>query len=77
MYNTSLEMYSLRMHAYTSPHGFGFAVPTYCGATRFANGWYATWEECFDAKTGEMADYLKAKGRFASLCNKVEELRKR
>lgn len=32
------------VHAYKGVHGFGFAVPTFCGATRMANGWFATWE---------------------------------
>jgi protein-ribulosamine 3-kinase len=25
-----------------------FEVPTFCGATRLRNGWYETWEQCFD-----------------------------
>jgi protein-ribulosamine 3-kinase len=65
------------MHQHKSPHGkFGFHVPTYCGATRFENGWFQTWEECFDAMIGQMLHYLKEQGRFSQLREKGEELRK-
>lgn len=65
------------MHVHESTQGYGFAVPTYCGATRFQNGWYETWEECFDAMIGEMLGYIKKRGQFAQLRAKGEELRKR
>jgi protein-ribulosamine 3-kinase len=66
------------MHRYESPGGkFGFGVPTYCGVTRFANGWYDTWAECFDAMIGEMLGYLREQGRFASLQRKGAQLRER
>ena len=28
------------VHVYTSEKGFGFDMPTFCGATRMANGWF-------------------------------------
>lgn len=28
------------MHVYESDKGFGFDVPTFCGATKMENGWY-------------------------------------
>jgi protein-ribulosamine 3-kinase len=66
------------MHQYSSPNGkFGFEVPTYCGATRFSNGWYDTWAECYSAMIGEMLGYLKEQGRFQSLQTKGQQLRER
>lgn len=35
------------LHTFQSPNGYGFQVPTYCGATRQENGWFDTWEDCF------------------------------
>jgi protein-ribulosamine 3-kinase len=66
------------MHRYQSPNGkFGFEIPTYCGATRFSNGWYDSWAECYSAMIGEMLGYLKQRGKFQSLQKKGEELRQR
>lgn len=66
------------VHQYKSSHGeFGFHVPTYCGQTRFENGWFQTWEECFSAMIGQMLGYLKKQGRFTKLTEKGEEVRKR
>jgi protein-ribulosamine 3-kinase len=66
------------MHRYTSPNGkFGFEVPTYCGSTKFTNGWYDTWAECYSAMIGQMLGYLKQEGRFASLQKKGKELQER
>jgi protein-ribulosamine 3-kinase len=66
------------MHRYESPEGrFGFGVPTYCGATRFENGWHETWAGCFDAMVGQMLGYLRERGKFASLQRKGALLRER
>ena len=35
------------MHVYTSDKGFGFDVPTFCGATRMENGWFEVTTCCF------------------------------
>lgn len=65
------------LHVYKSTEGFGFHVPTYCGATRQDNGWFETWPECFDALIGGLVDKLRARGGQASLCSKAEEVRQR
>lgn len=66
------------MHKYKSENGkFGFDVPTFCGATRMRNGWYDTWEECFDVKIGDLLASLKEEGRSAKLVRKGEEVRRR
>ena len=64
------------MHQYKSTEGFGFHVPTFCGATKQANGWYDSWEECYDALIGGLLDRLEPRG-FADLCTKGKEVRKR
>lgn len=42
--NASLSRLAKRLaselHAYKSNKGFGFDVPTFCGATKLENGWY-------------------------------------
>ncbi|KAI0094296.1 fructosamine kinase PKL/CAK/FruK [Irpex rosettiformis] len=65
------------LHAYKSTKGFGFAVPTFCGRTKQNNGWYNSWEECFDALIGGLLDKLKATGGYSELCNEGEQVRKR
>ncbi|CAL1694979.1 unnamed protein product [Somion occarium] len=65
------------LHEYKSTEGFGFHVPTYCGRTRQANGWYPTWEECYSALIGGLLDQLKGKRRYVELCSKGELVRKR
>jgi fructosamine-3-kinase len=57
------------LHRGTSPNGkFGFEVPTFCGPTRFENGWYDTWEECYSAMYGTLISRLREKGRYGRLC---------
>jgi len=69
------------MHGYTSPStpnasgGFGFAVPTFCGATRLRNGWYDTWERCFDVLIGDLLSTLEARGGYAELCRRGQDVR--
>lgn len=79
------------MHCYTSPNyrvgvegeaheglargGFGFGVPTFCGATRLRNGWYETWEHCFDVLIGDLLSTLEARGGYAELCRRGQDVR--
>ncbi|THH19056.1 hypothetical protein EW146_g2033 [Bondarzewia mesenterica] len=65
------------MHQYKSTNGFGFHVPTFCGPTRLRNGWYETWEKCFDVMIGDLLNTLQARGKYAEICRKGEEIRKR
>ncbi|KAI0669734.1 fructosamine kinase PKL/CAK/FruK [Trametes maxima] len=65
------------LHAFKSPDGFGFHVPTYCGQTRQDNGWYETWPECFDALIGGLVDKLHAQRGYESLCKQAAEVRRR
>ncbi|KAH9950869.1 fructosamine kinase PKL/CAK/FruK [Amylocystis lapponica] len=65
------------MHAYKSTQGFGFHVPTYCGQTRMENGWYETWEECYDALLGGLLATLNGRGGYVGLCRQGEEIRRR
>ncbi|KAJ7897042.1 fructosamine kinase PKL/CAK/FruK [Mycena olivaceomarginata] len=50
------------LHAYKGLEGFGFGVPTYCGATRLQNGWFDRWDDCFSAMIGDLLTQLKKKG---------------
>ncbi len=66
------------LHEYKSTHGFGFYVPTYCGATRLENGWYETWEQCFDALIGGLLTRLEKRGgSYSGLCKKGHQVRER
>lgn len=65
------------MHEYKSTQGFGFGVPTYCGATRLENGWSDTWEECFDKLILGLLTTLERRGRYTTLCRKGQEVRER
>ncbi|OCB89541.1 fructosamine kinase PKL/CAK/FruK [Sanghuangporus baumii] len=49
------------LHRYKSEKGFGFDVPTFCGATRLENGWY---------EKG-----LQEQGDYNSLCPKIRRVR--
>lgn len=65
------------LHAYKSTKGFGFHVPTYCGATRQDNGWYETWSECFDKLLGGLVSKLEAQGGYDALCTQAGQVRER
>ncbi|KIM88619.1 hypothetical protein PILCRDRAFT_2827 [Piloderma croceum F 1598] len=65
------------LHRYKSDKGFGFDVPTYCGATRQENGWYERWDECYSELIGNLLEKLKQKGSFGDLCSKGEEVRRK
>lgn len=65
------------MHEYRSTQGFGFHVPTYCGETRLENGWFETWEECFDTLIAGLLTTLEKRGRYSTLCKKGQQVRER
>ena len=67
------------LHNHTSPNGlgYGFAVPTFCGATRLRNGWYETWERCFDVLIGDLLSTLEARGGYSDLCRRGQDVRLR
>ncbi|KAH9835935.1 fructosamine kinase PKL/CAK/FruK [Rhodofomes roseus] len=64
------------LHAYKSTMGFGFHVPTFCGQTKQANGWFDSWEQCFDALVGSLFATLRKQGGYEALCRQGDELRK-
>jgi len=66
-----------RYHTNPANGGYGFEVPTFCGATRLRNGWYETWERCFDALIGDLLSMLEARGGYSNLCGKGQEVRQR
>jgi protein-ribulosamine 3-kinase len=65
------------LHMYKSKNGFGFGIPTYCGATRLENGWFETWEQCYDAMIGDLLTQLSKKGGYSGLCKKGDEVRRK
>lgn len=65
------------MHAYESTQGFGFGVPTFCGRTRQDNGWFDSWQDCYDALIGGLLDKLEAEGGYEELCKKGKQVRER
>lgn len=60
--NDLAKRLATELHQYRSKKGFGFEVPTYCGATRQKNGWYESWEQCYDAMIGNLLEGLSRKG---------------
>lgn len=64
------------LHTYKGTPGFGFHVPTFCGATRQANGWFDSWEECFDALIGDLLETLQKRGGCEALCMQGNTVRK-
>jgi hypothetical protein len=46
------------LHQYKSHEGYGFEIPTFCGATRQKNGWYKTWEQCYSNLIGNLLEGL-------------------
>ncbi|KAF8633032.1 hypothetical protein AX15_001622 [Amanita polypyramis BW_CC] len=63
------------LHAYKSTNGYGFDIPTFCGATRQPGGWYRSWEDCFNALLGNLLDQLKGRASYDELCRKGGEVR--
>ncbi|KAI0068146.1 fructosamine kinase PKL/CAK/FruK [Artomyces pyxidatus] len=68
---------ALELHRSKSVKGYGFDVPTFCGATRLKNGWYDTWEKCFDALIGDLLAMLQPRTAYSELCMKGELVRQR
>jgi len=64
------------LHSLKSTRGFGFHVPTYCGPTRMENGWYSSWDKCYDALIAGLLSHLTSL-RYSALRNKGEQVRKR
>jgi hypothetical protein len=62
------------LHRHRSHKGFGFEVPTFCGATKQPNGWYQTWEDCYDAFIGNLLEGL-SKGGYNILVKTGNEVR--
>ncbi|KAJ3981197.1 fructosamine kinase [Lentinula detonsa] len=67
---------AIELHTYRSRDGFGFKVPTYCGATRMKNGWYDSWEQCYSEMIGDLLEILEKRGRYQELCTKGQSIRK-
>ncbi|KAH9049368.1 fructosamine kinase PKL/CAK/FruK [Lactarius hengduanensis] len=65
------------MHRYTSSKGYGFDVPTFCGATRLRNGLYESWEQCFDTLIRDLLSTLAERGKYSELCRKGQDVRTR
>lgn len=63
------------LHVHRSDQGFGFGVPTFCGATKQTNGWFKTWEECYESLIGMLQDGLQERGN-KQLCEKIAAVRK-
>lgn len=64
------------LHTYKSDKGFGFDVPTFCGPTRLKNGWFETWEACYDALIGDLLQGLAGRSANKALCEKGEAVRR-
>lgn len=64
------------VHSYKGLNGFGFHVPTYCGPTRMENGWYPSWDKCYDALIAGLLSHLTS-SRYSALRTKGEQIRKR
>ena len=64
------------LHSYKGTNGFGFHVPTYCGPTRMENGWYSSWDKCYNALIAGLLSHLTS-SRYSTLRTKGEQVRKR
>lgn len=71
------KIIATELHASKSSKGYGFDVPTYCGATRQENGWFETWEECYSSLTENLLLKLKDRRGSTELIAKGEEVRSR
>lgn len=67
---TLAKRLATELHAYKSLKGFGFAVPTYCGATHLKNGWFESWDKCYSAMITDLLSQLRKRGDYTDLCNK-------
>ncbi|KAL4070592.1 Fructosamine/Ketosamine-3-kinase [Scleroderma citrinum] len=71
------ERLSKELHTFKSSNGYGFSVPTYCGATRQDNGWFGSWEECYSTMMRNLLQRLPKGGKYSELLLKGEEVRTR
>lgn len=62
------------LHQYKSHEGYGFEIPTFCGATRQRNGWYKTWEQCYSNLIGNLLEGLSRRD-YGALVMKGEKIR--
>ncbi len=67
------ERLATELHQYKSEKGFGFEIPTYCGATRQKNGWYESWEKCYAAMIENLLEGLSKKG-YDDIVSKGQEI---
>jgi len=72
--NVLAKRLATELHQYKSKKGFGFEVPTYCGATRQKSGWYESWEQCYDAMIGNLLEGLSKKG-YDDIVRQGQEIR--
>ncbi|KIM70200.1 hypothetical protein SCLCIDRAFT_1160885 [Scleroderma citrinum Foug A] len=69
------ERLAKELHTFKSSNGYGFSVPTYCGATRQDNGWFDTWERCYSTMINNLLLKLPKGVRYSELLHKGEEVR--
>lgn len=65
------------LQAYKSVEGFGFHVPTYCGATRMKNGWFESWEECFGEMISDLSIELRQERYDEALYSTGEKVKRK
>ena len=71
------ERLAKELHTFKSSNGYGFSVPTYCGATSQDNGWFDTWERCYSMMINNLLLKLPKGVRYSELLHKGEEVRTR
>jgi len=72
--NMLAKRLAIELHQYKNQEGFGFNVPTFCGVTKQKNGWYRTWEHCYDNLIGTLLEDLAEHG-YDDLVKTGEEVR--
>lgn len=65
------------LHQLKGTNGFGYQIPTYCGPTRFANGWFESWDKCYAVMYGTLIERLRGTGRYGRLCSKGDTIAQR
>lgn len=68
------ERMAIELHKKVSPNGFGFGIPTYCGVTRFQNGWFSTWHQCYASMIQDLLTQLQGKGGQSILLQKGKRI---
>ena len=72
--NMLAKRLATELYQYKNQEGFGFNVPTFCGMTKQKNGWYRTWEDCYDSLIGTLLEGLAEHG-YDDLVRTGEEVR--